>query len=143
MISINFSGTVAEVLAEMEALVAAHGVSPIDAAPAEPPAKPATRGKKTDKTSAEGNAVGTAESASTTSATSTAVTAETSPSETPSRDDIAKKAVTYGQPGKGGPAALKELFVQHGSANGKWSEVPDDRLAEINVRLDELLAPAA
>jgi hypothetical protein len=53
------------------------------------------------------------------------------------RDSVAKKCTAYGQ--KGGPAALKELFVEMGSESGRWSGVPDENLAALDARLDDLL----
>lgn len=65
-------------------------------------------------------------------------TCTAAPADEITRDSVAKKCTAYGQ--KGGPAALKELFVEMGSESGRWSGVPDENLAALNARLDDLLA---
>ncbi|MFL6728083.1 MAG: hypothetical protein ACJ8FS_16450 [Sphingomicrobium sp.] len=57
---------------------------------------------------------------------------------TPTRDEIATKCTLFSS--KGGTQALKELFIEAGSPEGKWSKVPDENLPALNARLDELLA---
>lgn len=56
----------------------------------------------------------------------------------PTRESVATKCTQYSS--KGGVAALKELFVEFGAENGKWSGVADDKLVALNARLDDLLA---
>ena len=110
--------------------------------PAAEPSSKAPRGKKADKPAVEPSAEGNdaAGAAPTTGSDVGASQPATAQSEPPSREEIAKKAVLYGQPGKGGPAALKELLTQHGAPNAKWNEVPDENLPALNAQLDELLA---
>jgi hypothetical protein len=91
-------------------------------------AQSATSGAQIDPTGDAAAAAGDATSASTTAASADVT-----------RESVAKKCTIYGQPSKGGPAALKELFIEFGSENGKWSEVADDKLPELNARLDDLL----
>lgn len=90
------------------------------------PETPAATG---DPTGGAGAAAG-AESSGATGANDAPVT----------RESVATKCTQYGSPQKGGPAALKQLFVEFGSANGKWSEITDDKLVALNARLDDLLA---
>ena len=59
------------------------------------------------------------------------------------RDTVKVKAQSYGMPTAGGPQALKELFVKHGSPNGGWMGVPDESLTALNAELDQLLTPTA
>lgn len=92
------------------------------------------RGKSTAQTGTSGNATGA--SAGEASEASGAPTANGG---VVSRDDVGKLCMQYGQPAKGGAAALQELFREFGAPNGKWSEVTDDKLPALKVRLDELL----
>lgn len=141
MISITFNGSAAEVLSDMQQLVAAHGVSPIGAETEDRPA-PARRGRKAAEPAAqpeEGNAV--AETAAPATATVAAPSQPVADAAT-LRDEVRTKGVKYGMPHNGGQGALKELIAQFGSTTGKLSGVPDEQLAGLGARLDELLVDA-
>lgn len=140
MIELRITGeTSKEFLENLFAASAAMGGN----TPEQPPAEPAVPSAE-GKSSTRKKSPAPAESGATTPPADPPAASDTSTAKpgdaTPSREEIAKKAMAYGAPTKGGPNALKELFTQHGSANGKWSEVPNDQLPAINIRLDELLA---
>lgn len=99
---------------------------------------PAATGSATTAETSPSDPTGAAETVD--SGGSSAATGAASTGATPSRDEIANKAIRYGQPNKGGKQALIELLISHGATNGKWSEVPEEALPALNVQLDELLA---
>lgn len=129
MIELRISGETAQDFAAQLATVAQ-----LMAGTAAPAAATTTgRGKKSTTssegaTSSEGQSSAAGEAAGGTGAASGPVT----------RDSVAAKCTQYSQ--KGGVAALKELLVSAGAANGKWSEIADDKLEALNARLDDLLA---
>lgn len=137
---------------DLNALASALGQSDAAGAPmqdegdalVEPTAPAPRRGRKPKETTADdtGNAGGApaGDGATTQGAAASGASATSSPQTGVSRDEVAKLATTYGQPSKGGPAVLQELFRKYGSANGKWSEVTDDKLPALKVELEELLA---
>jgi hypothetical protein len=149
MMNVQLQGTAAQIRAEMREFL---GLDREDGKGETQPAtetKPAGRGRgKASTTSSadagasteQSSAAGSAEGNSSVPAGGTATTtaAAGSDASAPSRDDIAKLCTSYGQ--KAGTPALQQLFREHGAENGKWSEVGDDKLPALKVRLDELLA---
>lgn len=129
MIDLRISGDSPKEFADNLTAVAALMAGAAASSPA--PAAPATSSKGKAKTSPPAAAdAGASEEQSSAADSSGTVT----------RESVAAKCTQYGSPQKGGPAALKQLFTEFGSANGKWSEITDDQLPALNVRLDELLA---
>lgn len=126
MIKLEISGTdTADFAAQLAA------VAQLMAGVAPPATAPTGRGKgKADKPDPTGGADPAKDGASSeaTGASDAAVT----------RESVATKCTQYSS--KGGVAALKELFVEFGAENGKWSGVADDKLVALNARLDDLLA---
>lgn len=120
MLDIRVQGSVDEVVADLETLLGR--LKGVAAAPAAEPAQPATRGRGK-------KATGTAQDEPTGAAAAPASGEIT-------RDAIAPRCTAYAQ--KAGPVALQEIFKELGSENGKWSEVPDDKLGALDERLKGL-----
>lgn len=157
MIEIRISGSALEVLEEMQHFVrgAERRTFPVEPqsggevtdAGAAPAKVTRSRKKAEDKpadppASAEGNAAsspaGSAETSTppTTDATSAAAAP---PADGPiDVDKLRADCMQLSQ--KAGPEALKQLLIESGSANGKWSEVKPEKYGAMRARLDDLLA---
>ena len=135
MIRIEIQGETADVVqAEMRKLLG--GTAPIAAS-----APPASATKETESKAPAKRGKSAAAPAETAPAEPAAQT--TSDTDVPSdpaelRKFVEPKCLAFST--KGGAQALKELFIEHGSAEGKWTKVPDENLPALNARLDELLA---
>lgn len=73
------------------------------------------------------------------------VAAEPEPQPEPAGDiptdrESVKSAAMSLASGPAGPAILKELFIEAGSAEGKFNSIPDSGLAGLAVRIAELKA---